>query len=144
MDLAGEMVAAGLHRFEAHQQPRLALRAGAGEFGVAQRLGGLGEDLPGERQRFRRLGASGGAIDAEQARFGEALRPGIDAVGEAALLAQLLEQARGHAAARRRRIEGERMHAGLDMAEAGMREGHMGLIEAAAIMMRAAGEDGGR
>ena len=95
------MVASAGAASSAHQQPGLGLRLGARQLGFAQRLGGVGEHLAVSASACAASALGGGAIDAEQPGVGVGLGPGIDAVGEAALLAQFLEQPRGHAAAGR-------------------------------------------
>ena len=82
LHLPREMVAARLHRFEAHQQPGLGLCLCARQFGRGQIVSGAGEHFAGEREGTRRIRLGRRAIDAKLAAIRRRRTPGIDRIGE--------------------------------------------------------------
>ena len=100
--LARELLGARRGRFERGQGRDLELRLGAVDFRFVEPQGGLGEAVErGARDLAGVLGGRAG-VEAEQAAVGKSPVERIDRIGEAALLAHFLEQARRHAAAGRR------------------------------------------
>ena len=87
---------------------------------------------------------SAAQVDGEQAGVGEALGPGIDRIGQAALLAQLLEQPRRHAAADRLGEQRQGRRGRIGRRQAGIGQGEMRLLGRAAVGADAADEAGAR
>ncbi len=67
------------------------MRAGAVELGVGEVIRRLLNDLARQVQCLGRPRLIGGEVDREQAGVGEALGPGVDGIGQAVPLANILE-----------------------------------------------------
>jgi hypothetical protein len=89
-ELAGGALDAPSRRLEGGEQGDLELGLGAGDLGFFH----VAHRSPGARGRhlhkLGQVGPRGAGADAEQAAIGERPMEGIDAVGEAALLAHLV------------------------------------------------------
>ena len=99
LHLPGQLLATAAGAFQRHQQAGLHLRAGAGQFGLGHAGLHLAQLLERHRHQLLRLALAGAGIDAEQAAIHVGRGEGIDRIDQPALLPDLLEQARGHAAA---------------------------------------------
>jgi len=98
--LAGEVGHTGAGGLEAEDHVALGLVFGAFEFFVGDWLGlEAGELGEGELEDFLRFGGSAACIDGERAGVAEGVHLGVDGVGQAAVFADGLEEARAHAAA---------------------------------------------
>src|SRR5690349_20772349 len=95
------MIRPALWTFEAHQEARFHLRAGAMDFGFAKVLDRRGKYLACEVHRFDGAIAISGTTQSHDPGVGIGLLPGADRISESALLTQFLEQPRGHSAAER-------------------------------------------
>ncbi len=115
--------------FERHQGAGLDLVAGAHELGLAQRAGDAHEFLADGRHQLGQVVFARAGIDAEQAAIAIGGVEAVDAVDQAALLADTLEQARGHAAAEQGRIDGEREIVGIAIADALAAQHQVGLLQ---------------
>ena len=129
-----------LHR---HQQAGPGLGADPVDLALADGLGGVGDDLLDQLGRGGALAARGGGVDREQADVAIGIEARIDGVGEAAILAQLLEQARRHAAADRVREQPRGVIIRMELGRAGEAEREMGLVAGGAADPVAAGKAGG-
>ncbi len=132
---------------ERHHQARLELGAGAHQLLLARLLDQLQELVAHDGHQLGDLLLAGAGVDAEQAGIGVARGEGEDRVGEAALLAYLLEQSRRHAAAEHGREDLKRVEVVIEIRERRQPEQQMGLLEVAFLAPIAplvAGRQGGR
>ena len=101
-NLAGELLGPGTRAFQPGKQPHLELGLDAGDLVLAEAaLGGLEELVADHGEQLVRAVGTAGGVDGEHAAVGKPAGEGVDGVAEPAPLAHLLEQARGHAAAKR-------------------------------------------
>ena len=97
------LLAARGRAFERHQQPGLELGPRALQLARREPLAEPPHLVAQRRHQLGRFLLAGAGIDAEHAAVAIGVGEGIDRIDEAALLADLLEQARRHAAAERGR-----------------------------------------
>jgi len=100
--LAGELLALREAALERHHQARLELRPGTYQLLLAGLLDQLQELVADHRHQLGGFLLAGAGVDAEQPGVGVARGEGEHRVGEAAVLAHLLEQPGRHAAAQHR------------------------------------------
>ena len=97
--LPGELLGARARAFERHQQSGLHLRLGAGDLGFVDGVGGGRDFVDHDAHQFGRIDRVGAGIEAEHPGIHIGRVERVDRVAQAAQLADLLEQARRHAAA---------------------------------------------
>src|SRR6185437_14093226 len=101
--MLGELLAARRGALERHQYAGLELGPRPLQLGRIEPVADAADLLAHRRDELHDLLRPGAGIDAEDAAVAIAVRERVDRVDEAALLADLLEEARRHAAAERRR-----------------------------------------
>ena len=111
--MLGQLLAARRRAFERHQQTRLHLRLGAGQFDRAQPVFELARLLAQGRHQFGRFFFAGAGINPEQPAVAIAVAKAMDRVDEPALFADFLKQPRRHAAAKRGRQHRARIKIGV-------------------------------
>ena len=143
LELAGELLAAAAGGFQGHQQGGAELGLGAVQLllghvvlDAAQFLQRHGDELGG-------LVLPRAGIDREHAAVPEGGVEGVDGIDEAALLADLLEQAGGHAATEQAGHQHGRVVHRVAIARAGEAQHDMDLIQLPLLAELAAGIAGG-
>ena len=145
LQLAGELLASAAGAFHGHQHAGLDLGAGALEFGVSASIWTRCNSSQGHGHELGGLGLAGAGVDAEDAGFHIGAGEGIDGVDQAALFADFLEQAGGHAAAEQGREQQRRVVIRVGVADRGEAQDDVHLVEIALFAELAAGvEAGGR
>src|SRR6185437_13915695 len=127
--MLGELLAARRGALERHQYAGLELRPRPLQLRRIEPVPDAADLLAHRRDQLDDLFRPGAGIDAEDAAVTVAVREGIDRVDEAALLADLLEQARRHAAAERGREYGSGIVVGIGIGETGKAEHDVNLLE---------------
>jgi hypothetical protein len=116
---------------------RALARASSGAVGRFGQRQDLARDQP---RRLRGLAGGGAGVDAQHARVLIGLGEGVDVVGETPLLANMLEQARGHAAAQRLGEQPKGEIVGIEHAHARKHQHQVRLLQPAHLRRSAAGE----
>src|SRR5579883_754137 len=141
--LLRQLLAARRGALQRHEDAGLELRPRALQLGGAEPVADAPDLIAHGRHQLGDLLGPGAGIDAEEAGVAIAMREGIDGIDEATLLADLLKEPRGHAAAQRRRQHRGGVVVGILVGEAGKAQHDMHLLEVALLAPVAADIDGG-
>ena len=123
------MLAARRRALQGHQDAGLELGAGAGHLFLGDVAAHLGDFIADQGNQLFGFLLPGAGVNAEQAGVRITREKGVNAVHQAALFAHLLEQARGHAAAKQSGKDRNRVEVGVLVRNALEAEHHVDLFQ---------------